>query len=86
MQVPHVCVNVHGHIHKQASPTRHPHINVTVEHLRYRPARLSDIRRLARRLLEGRTCRDGTPGSGWTSLPLRCIHLAATPEAERWRR
>ena len=41
--------------------------------LRYRPARLSDIRRLAGRLLEGRTCRDETPGSGWTSLPLRCL-------------
>ena len=54
MQVPHGCVNVHGHIHNQASPTRHRHINVTVEHLRYRPARLSNIRRLARRLLEGR--------------------------------
>ena len=28
---------------------------------------------LAGRLLEGRTCRDETPGSGWTSLPLRCL-------------
>ena len=84
MQVPHGCVNVHGHIHNQASPTRHRHINVTVEHLRYRPARLSDIRRLARRLLEGRDVpgrnTDGTPGSGWTSLPLRCLERAATPQ------
>ena len=41
MQVPHGCVNVHGHIHNQASPPGHRHIDVTVGHLHYRPARLS---------------------------------------------
>ena len=29
------------------------HVNVSVEQLNYRPAKLSDIRRLARRLVEG---------------------------------
>ena len=47
-------VNVHGHVHQKESPSRNRHINVSVEQLNYRPARLSDIRRLARRLLEGR--------------------------------
>ena len=54
LQVPHGWVNVHGHVHQRDSPTRNRHINVSVEQLNYRPARLSDIRRLARRLLEGR--------------------------------
>ena len=54
LQVPHGWVNVHGHVHQRESPTRNRHINVSVEQLKYRPARLSDIRRLARRLLEGR--------------------------------
>ena len=54
LQVPHGWVNVHGHVHQRESPTRNRHINVSVEQLNYRPARLSDIRRLARRLLEGR--------------------------------
>ena len=54
MQIPHGWINVHGHIHNQESPTRSRHINVSVEHLRYRPARLSRIRHLARRLTEGR--------------------------------
>ena len=51
----HGCVNVHGHVHQKESPSRNRHINVSVEQLNYRPAKLSDIRRLARRLLEGRT-------------------------------
>ena len=34
---------------------RNRHINVSVEQLNYRPARLCDIRRLALRLVEGRT-------------------------------
>ena len=55
LQVPHGCVNVHGHVHQRESPTTNRHINVSVEQLNYRPSRLSDIRRLARRLLEGRT-------------------------------
>ncbi|MCY4636592.1 MAG: metallophosphoesterase [Acidobacteria bacterium] len=54
MQVPHGWVNVHGHVHQKESPSRHRHINVSVEQLNYRPAKLSDIRRLARRLVEGR--------------------------------
>ena len=54
LQVPHGRVNVHGHVHQRESPTRNRHINVSVEQLNYRPARLSDVRRLARRLLEGR--------------------------------
>ena len=55
LQVPHGCVNVHGHVHQKESPSRNRHINVSVEQLNYRPAKLSDIRRLARRLLERRT-------------------------------
>ena len=55
LQVPAGCINVHGHVHGQASPSGNRHINVSVEQLRFRPARLCDIRRLARRLLEGRT-------------------------------
>ena len=54
MQVPHGAVNVHGHVHEQESPTPNRHVNVSVEQLNYRPAKLSDIRRLARRLVEGR--------------------------------
>ena len=49
----HGAVNVHGHVHEQESPTRNRHVNVSVEQLNYRPAKLSDIRRLARRLVEG---------------------------------
>ena len=55
MQVPAGCVNVHGHVHGKESPSRNRHINTSVEQLNYRPARLCDIRRLAFRLLEGRT-------------------------------
>ena len=54
LQVPHGAVNVHGHVHEQESPTPNRHVNVSVEQLNYRPAKLSDIRRLARRLVEGR--------------------------------
>ena len=53
--VPHGAVNVHGHVHEQESPTPNRHINVSVEQLTYRPTKLSEIRRLARRLMEGRT-------------------------------
>ena len=53
LQVPHGAVNVHGHVHERESPTRNRHVNVSVEQLNYRPAKLSDIRRLARRLVEG---------------------------------
>ena len=55
LQVPAGCINVHGHVHGKESPSRNRHINVSVEQLNYRPARLCDIRRLALRLLEGRT-------------------------------
>ena len=57
--VPPGCVNVHGHIHEKPSPTDR-HINVSVEQLEYGPARMSDIRRLARRLLERREIPKGT--------------------------
>ena len=55
LHVPHGAVNVHGHLHEQEAPTPNRHVNVGVEQLNYRPARLSEIRRLARRMLEGRT-------------------------------
>ena len=55
LQVPAGCINVHGHVHGKSSPSGNRHINVSVEQLRFRPARLCDIRRLALRLLEGRT-------------------------------
>ena len=75
LQVPHGCVNVHGHVHQKESPSRNRHINVSVEQLNYRPAKLSDIRRLARRLLEGRT----VPGhSTRARLKRRRTHHAVT--------
>ena len=52
-RVPAGWVNVHGHIHQERSPTDERHINVSVEQLDYRPARMSDIRRLARGLVKG---------------------------------
>ena len=55
VEVPYGTVNVHGHLHEQGSPTDNRHVNVSVEQLDYRPARLSDVRRLARRLVEGRS-------------------------------
>lgn len=55
LQVPHGAVNVHGHIHEKNAPTSNRHINVSVEQLGYAPANLKDVRRLARRLLEGRS-------------------------------
>ena len=53
-QVPAGCINVHGHVHGNRSPSSSRHINVSVEQLNYRLARLSEIRRLALRLLEGK--------------------------------
>ena len=50
LQVPASCANVHGHVHEKESPSRNRHVNVSVEQLNYRPARLCDIRRLALRL------------------------------------
>ena len=52
LEVPAGTVNVHGHEHHDPSPTTDRHINVCVEQLDYRPARLSDIRLLARRMLD----------------------------------
>ena len=40
-------MNVHGHLHEQESPVPNRQINVSVEQLDYRPARMSDIRQLA---------------------------------------
>lgn len=59
IQVPHGAVNVHGHIHDKPAPTPNRHINVSVEQLGYTPANLKDVRRLARRLLEGRKMPSG---------------------------
>ena len=51
--VPAGTVNVHGHLHLHDSSTEDRHLSVCVEQLNYRPVRLSDIRRLARLLVEG---------------------------------
>ncbi len=51
--VPDGCANVHGHTH-DASPTRSPHINVSVEQLAYRPVPLERIRALAKKVVAGR--------------------------------
>ena len=51
LEVPHGAVNVHGHVHEQESPTPNRHVNLSVEQLNYRPVKLSEIRRLARRLV-----------------------------------
>ena len=51
--VPDGCANVHGHTHN-AAPTRSPHINVSVEQLGYRPARLDRIQALAKAVVAGR--------------------------------
>ena len=64
LQVPHGAVNVHGHVHERESPTPNRHVNVSVEQLNYRPAKLGDIRRLARRLLEGRIVPGHSTGRG----------------------
>ena len=53
-QVPDGYVNVHGHIHNREPPGKTLHINVAVEQLDYRPVRLSDLRALARELIDGR--------------------------------
>ena len=45
-------VNVHGHTHA-APVTRSAHINVSVEHIRYRPLALPRIRALAKALAQG---------------------------------
>ncbi|MDE0271145.1 MAG: hypothetical protein F4149_14565 [Gammaproteobacteria bacterium] len=51
--VPKGWVNVHGHTHA-APVTCSPHINVSVEHIRYRPLALPRIRALAKALAQGR--------------------------------
>ena len=51
--VPAGTVDVHGHLHLHDSPTKDRHLSVCVEQLNYRPVRLSEIRRLARLLVEG---------------------------------
>ena len=52
-EVPAGWVNVHGHTHA-APVTCSPHINVSVEHIRYRPLALPRIRALAKALAQGR--------------------------------
>jgi calcineurin-like phosphoesterase family protein len=64
-------VNIHGHVRQQDSPSSNRHINVSVEQLNYQPVRLSDIRRLARRLMEGRT----VPGPS-TRARLNIVEIA----------
>ena len=51
--VPPGCVNVHGHIHNEPSPSRLQHINVGVEQTAYRPVTLEEIAGLANELLQG---------------------------------
>ena len=53
-RVPDGYVNVHGHIHNREAAPNSPHINVSVEQLDYRPVPLSDLRALAREVVEGR--------------------------------
>ena len=59
------------HVHQQDSPSSNRHINVSVEQLNYQPVRLSDIGRLARRLMEGRT----VPGPS-TRARLNIVEIA----------
>ena len=66
--MPPACVNVHGHVHEKPSVTRNRHINVSVEQLDYRPVRMTDVRRLALRLVE----RGDVPG-GTTAERLRIV-------------
>ena len=75
LEVPVGCVNVHGHLHEKSSPTRDRHINVSVEQLDYRPVRMTEVRRLARRLREQRpsaTCPERPPRKGCGSSRRRC--------------
>ena len=51
--VPQGCVNVHGHLHRGRVPNGTLNINISVEQLDYRPRPLTEIRRLALRLLGG---------------------------------
>ena len=44
--VPAGAVNVHGHTHNNTPLRAGPYVNVCVEHTRYRPLRLDDVRRL----------------------------------------
>ena len=52
LEAPDGYVNVHGHVH-DAPATETPHINVSVEHLDYRPLSLARLRRLAALLVRG---------------------------------
>ena len=51
--MPQNCINGHGHLHGRRVPNGTRHINTSVEQLDYRPRRLIEIRRLARRLVRG---------------------------------
>lgn len=50
--IPHGCVNVHGHIHTNPSPSG-PYINVSVEALNYSPISLEELQVRAAELLAG---------------------------------
>ena len=74
LEVPDGCVNVHGHMH-DAPVTRTPHINVSVEHLDYRPVSLLRLRRLAAMLVNG----DYPPGR--TTLErVRALEVVGLPD------
>ena len=51
--IPERCVNVHGHLHGRRVADGRLYINTSVEQLDYRPRPLTEIRRLARRLVRG---------------------------------
>lgn len=83
VQIPHGCVNVHGHVHghvhDKSSPTRNRHINASVEQLDYRPVRMTDGRGLARRLLERGDVAGETTAQGTAEL-VRSGELEEPPE------
>ena len=72
LRVPPRAINVHGHVHEQESPRPNRHVNVSVEQTELPPAKLSEIRRLAR-------CRHHSclHGAG------RCPRAASTVYARR---
>ena len=67
--VPAGCVNVHGHLHNRACPSRTHHINVCIEQLRYRPRPWEAICRLARHMGAGGAVSGRATAQGLTSLP-----------------
>ena len=58
--VPGGVLNVPDHSHQHQAASANLHINISVEQLKYRPGRPTDIRRLARALLGGNPAPGGT--------------------------